>query len=307
MRELDRLQRFILFKLLTGELRVGVSQTLVVRALAETASLATTAIAARLMGEWTPTPEWFGASSRPASPDDDRSRPYPFFLASPLESNRSSARARREDWQVEWKWDGIRAQFIQRGGWSTSGRAARSSSPIASPRSLRPPRLPEAPCSTARSSPSRDGRPLPFSALQRRIGRKKLAQMAAGAGRVHGLRPPGAGGDACARPLAERRARSSTRLRRRAAASFGSLHCRGGLVGGSRPRARGSRARGVEGLMLKRRDVPLRRRAQAGDWWKWKIDPFTVDAVLIYAQPGGSRHPYSRAACRTPLYPRRRR
>src|SRR5204862_4596369 len=83
--ELDRLQRFILLKLLTGELRVGVSQTLVVRALAEAADLESTTIAARLMGEWSPTSEWYAALLTRERTDDDRSRPYPFFLAAPLE------------------------------------------------------------------------------------------------------------------------------------------------------------------------------------------------------------------------------
>src|SRR6478736_2864576 len=114
-KQLDRLQRFILLKLLTGELRVGVSQTLVVRALAETASLETTAIAARLMGEWTPTPEWFTSVLSAEGSDDDRSRPYPFFLAAPLEDDPASLGA-LDDWQIEWKWDGIRAQLIQRDG-----------------------------------------------------------------------------------------------------------------------------------------------------------------------------------------------
>ena len=84
-RALDRLQRFILLKLLTGELRVGVSQTLVVRALAKAAQLPAATLAARIMGEWTPTPEWYAALLSHERTDDDRSRPYPFFLASPLE------------------------------------------------------------------------------------------------------------------------------------------------------------------------------------------------------------------------------
>ena len=84
-RSLDRLQRFILLKLVTGELRVGVSQTLVVRALAQAAQLPAATLAARIMGEWTPSPEWFAALLSHERTDDDRSRPYPFFLASPLE------------------------------------------------------------------------------------------------------------------------------------------------------------------------------------------------------------------------------
>jgi DNA ligase-1 len=50
-----------------------------------------------------------------------------------------------------------------------------------------------------------------------------------------------------------------------------------------------SRALGVEGLMLKRRSSPYGVGRRRGDWWKWKIEPYTIDAVLIYAQPGSGR------------------
>jgi DNA ligase-1 len=84
-RELDRLERFILLKLLTGEFRVGVSQTLVIRALAQASSLETPVVAARLMGDWTPSADWFEGVVSQEHTDDDRSRPYPFCLAAPLE------------------------------------------------------------------------------------------------------------------------------------------------------------------------------------------------------------------------------
>ena len=114
-RALDRLQRFILLKLLTGELRVGVSQTLVVRALAQAAELPAATLAARIMGEWTPSPEWYAGLLSHERTDDDRSRPYPFFLASPLEDPIDTLGS-PADWLVEWKWDGIRAQLVKRGG-----------------------------------------------------------------------------------------------------------------------------------------------------------------------------------------------
>ncbi|MCA1563688.1 MAG: hypothetical protein LC804_26715 [Acidobacteria bacterium] len=113
-RSLDRLQRFILLKLLTGELRVGVSQTLVSRALAQAAGLPVTSIAARLMGEWTPHAAWYASLLSQAPTDEDRSRPYPFFLASPLEGG-IEALGDPAAWVVEWKWDGIRAQLVRRG------------------------------------------------------------------------------------------------------------------------------------------------------------------------------------------------
>jgi DNA ligase-1 len=86
LRELDRWQRLVLFKLLTGELRLGVSQTLVVRALARAVDLPPTTIATRLMGDWTPNAAWFESLRTADVTADDLSRPYPFYLASPLEA-----------------------------------------------------------------------------------------------------------------------------------------------------------------------------------------------------------------------------
>ncbi|MGH9347741.1 MAG: ATP-dependent DNA ligase, partial [Vicinamibacterales bacterium] len=112
---LGRRELFLLNKLLTGELRVGVSHTLVVRAIAERASLATAVVEHRLMGAWEPSAEALAALVGPEGPADDPSRPYPFCLASPLVDTVTSLGPRGE-WLVEWKWDGIRAQVIHRAG-----------------------------------------------------------------------------------------------------------------------------------------------------------------------------------------------
>src|SRR4029079_17750619 len=116
LRELDRGQRLVLLKIVRGELRLGVSQTLVVRALAQTANLPATTIAARLMGEWPTTGEWFQSLMSPEMTDTDLSRPYPFYLASPLDAAIDAGGLAAQlgavsDWLVEWKWDGIRAQL----------------------------------------------------------------------------------------------------------------------------------------------------------------------------------------------------
>ena len=122
MRGLDRWQRFTLLKLLTGELRVGVSQTLVVRALAQAATLPVTTMAARLMGDWTPSASWFESLLAHGVTSDDLSRPYPFCLASPIDNDVVEATPLAAllgdvaQWQVEWKWDGIRAQIVKRAG-----------------------------------------------------------------------------------------------------------------------------------------------------------------------------------------------
>ena len=178
-RSLDRLQRFILLKLVTGELRVGVSQTLVVRALAEAAQLPAATLAARIMGEWTPSPEWYAALLSHERTDDDRSRPYPFFLASPLEGP-VDALGDPNDWLVEWKWDGIRAQLVKRGGmlhlWSRGEELITHRFPeILAAAS----RLPDGTVLDGEVLAFRDERPLPFSSLQQRIGRQKqVAQLA---------------------------------------------------------------------------------------------------------------------------------
>src|SRR5262249_28746190 len=114
-RELDSRGCFLLNKLLTGELRVGVSTGLVEKALAEVTQLPRAVIAHRLMGTWSPGPQFWAAVNAPADEAGDRNRPYPVCLAWPLEDPAQSLGA-IEDWVVEWKWDGIRAQILRREG-----------------------------------------------------------------------------------------------------------------------------------------------------------------------------------------------
>ena len=171
-------QRFLLNKLMTGSLRVGVSQRLVVQALAKVSGLPTETIAHRLTGQWAPDPASFRALIDPAEDAAvDVDRPYPFFLASPLEAPPESLGA-VEDWIAEWKWDGIRAQLLKRGGvvrlWSRGEERLDG----------RFPEL-EAAAATLPDGTVLDGEilgwrtgadcPLPFAALQKRIGRLKPA------------------------------------------------------------------------------------------------------------------------------------
>ena len=290
---LDRLQRFVLLKMITGELRVGVSQTLVVRALAQSAGIPSATVAARLMGDWTPTGDWFVSVIAAESTDVDQSRPYPFFLASPLDDDPASLGA-LEDWLLEWKWDGIRAQLVARGGavhlWSRGEEVITHRFPEIAAAGTH---LPHGTVLDGEVLAFRDERPLPFSALQQRIGRQKqVAQMARTVPVVFmiydllELR----GEDVRARPLLERRRflvdllggmqrsvlRPSPLIE---VASWAELE----------QQRRGSRERGVEGIMLKRAAAPYGVGRKRGDWWKWKIAPYTIDAVLIYAQPGSGK------------------
>jgi DNA ligase 1 len=298
-RELDRLQRFILLKLLTGELRVGVSQTLVVRALAEAAALDTTVIAARLMGEWSPTAAWYTSVLSAERSDDDRSRPYPFFLAAPLEDD-PSALGDVSAWLVEWKWDGIRAQLIRRAAtvhlWSRGEELITHRFPeIAAAAS----RLPEGTVLDGEVLAFRDARPMPFSALQQRIGRQKqVAQLARTVPVVFmAYDVLELGGEGVrTRTLSDRRAMLERLLagpETDATRAAGVLRVSPAVSAASwddlAKLREGSRERGVEGMMIKRLDSQYGVGRKRADWWKWKIDPFTVDAVLIYAQPGSGR------------------
>src|SRR6266542_107624 len=285
---LDRSQRFMLLKILTGELRVGVSQTLVVRALARTADLPATTVAARIMGDWAPTPDWFTSLLSHEHSDEDRSRPYPFFLASPLEAPVESL-GPRDEWLVEFKWDGIRAQLVRRAGdvhlWSRGEELITHRFPEIAAASTR---LPEGTVLDGEVLAFRDDRPLPFSALQQRIGRQKqVAQMVRAVPVVFMTYDilEDQGLDIRGRPLEERRRRLEDRIPSAAVLRTSEIVTVPTWEDLAALRSQ-SRVLGVEGLMLKRRSSPYAVGRKRGDWWKWKIDPYTIDAVLIYAQPG---------------------
>jgi DNA ligase-1 len=288
---LDRSQRFMLLKILTGELRVGVSHTLVVRALAQVAGLPVTTIAARMMGDWTPSADWLAGLLAQERTDDDRSRPYPFFLASPLDGSVEALGA-RDDWMVEWKWDGIRAQLVRRAGavhlWSRGEELITHRFPEISAAATR---LGDGTVLDGEVLAFDGERPLPFSALQQRIGRQKqVAQMARAVPVVFMAYDllEDEGIDRRAQPLDERRALLERRIGGSGVLRTSEVIDDASWEALAELRAQ-SRARGVEGLMLKRRSSPYGVGRRRGDWWKWKIDPYTIDAVLIYAQPGSGR------------------
>ena len=221
----------------------------------------------------------------------DRSRPYPFFLASPLEEP-VAALGPREDWIAEWKWDGIRAQIVRRAGaahlWSRGEELITHRFPEIAAAATR---LPDGTVLDGEVLGFRDGRPLPFSALQQRIGRRKqVAQMVRAVPAVFMAYDllEDEGIDVRDRPMDDRR-----RMLERHAAIPGVLRTSGVVTAASWSELAAvrseSRTRGVEGLMLKRRSSLYGVGRRRGDWWKWKIDPYTIDAVLIYAQPGSGR------------------
>ena len=296
---LPHAQRFVLNKLLTGSLRVGVSQRLVVQGLAQASGLETAQIAHRLTGEWQPTAEAFRALLDAADSLTRSDQPYPFFLASPLEQA-ATALGQRSAWLAEWKWDGIRAQLLKRDGiarlWSRGEERLDGRFPEIEEAAAN---LPDGVALDGEILAWRDGMPLSFGALQKRIGRLKpgakvLADHPVVLLAYDLLEQDGI--DIRMLSLRERRARLDLLL--------GDAD---GDAGEGRPRLLlstalddedwpalqvrrdESRARGVEGLMLKRLDSPYQVGRRRGDWWKWKVDPYTLDAVLIYAQAGHGR------------------
>jgi DNA ligase 1 len=283
---------FVLNKLLTGGFRVGVSQLLVVRALAAVSGIPRATIAHRLMGRWQPTAAWYRALLADQGTSVDPSRPYPFFLASPLEQAPQALGA-IEGWLAEWKWDGIRAQLIRRGGevflWSRGEELVTGRFPeIAHAAS----RLPDGCVLDGEVLAWDEQGVLPFAVLQTRIGRDKLTprvlERAPVSFLAYDLLEHG-GHDVRGSPLDERRARLRAVLEGAPGRFLLSeeLTARDwGDVGSLRAAAR---ARHVEGVMLKRRDSAYGSGRQRGAWWKWKVDPLSVDAVLVYAQAGSGR------------------
>jgi DNA ligase-1 len=293
-RELDRRERFVWNKLITGSFRVGASQRLVTRALAEVSGVEEGVIAHRLMGAWEPTADFFQRLIAPDTRDADVSRPYPFFLAHPLEGGPSEL-GDIADWIAEWKWDGIRAQLIRRAGtsflWSRGEELLSGRFPEIEDQGAL---LPEGTVIDGELLPWMDGRPLPFSQLQRRIGRKNLGQKILDevpATLVAYDLLESNGEDIRSEPLRIRRARLQSLVESVRGGERLILSPSVGVASWESLTQARSRARevGAEGIMLKRLSSAYGVGRRRGDWWKWKVDPLSVDAVLIYAQAGSGR------------------
>ncbi len=288
-------ERLLFNKLLTGALRVGVSQRLVQQALSTLSGIDIARIAQRMLGDWTPTAAFLADLLNPEALASDREQPYPFFLASPLDADVTDL-GDIADWSLEWKWDGIRLQAIRRNGgvalWSRGeerldGRFPEIEGAIAA--------LPRD-CvidGELLAWGDDDDAPLPFTALQTRIQRRKPGPKTLAATPVRMLAYDLMeldGEDWRPRSLSERQAALAALLRE---TPDGRIRPSPALDAPDWASAAGlrvqARARGVEGLMLKRRSSPYQSGRRRGDWWKWKIDPLTIDAVMIYAQSGHGR------------------
>lgn len=289
--ELDGTGRFLFNKLLTGGFRMGVSRGLMTRALAQATGRAETDIAHRLMGNWTPATTTWAALTEGAGSD---ARPYPFALASALEDGPEPL-GDPAQWRAEWKWDGIRGQLVVREGafalWSRGEELVTDRFPefAALARALPPGTVID-----AEVLAWAEGAPLPFAALQTRITRKTVPKRLLAEAPAHllayDLLELG-GQDLRAVPFDTRRARLEALI---AGLPPGLSLSASPLIpfadwsalAAIRARARDHRA---EGIMLKRATSPYFTGRKRGDWWKWKTDPYRVDAVMVYAQAGHGR------------------
>ena len=303
--QLDQPSLMVCIKLITGSFRVGVSKLLVTRALAAMADLDSKRVAQRLVGYTDlsnrPTPEGYLKLIAAESSDEHAQRggqPYPFFLAHGLSQPVEQFDAllgSPADWQVEWKWDGIRAQLVKREGrlwvWSRGEELVTE-------------RFPEL-HSLVSGLPDGtviDGEIVvwkdavhPFALLQQRIGRKTLSKKVLEDAPVAVLAYDlleFEGDDWRNHTQAERRTQLEQVI---AQCNQSVLLPSPSLTGTSwadlAQQREASRQLGVEGMMLKAKDglYGVGRTKDMGVWWKWKVDPFSVDAVLIYAQRGHGR------------------
>jgi DNA ligase-1 len=286
-------ERFVFNKLITGNFRIGVSQKTMVNALARSVKLDASVIAHRISGNWDPSVTTFTELLSAGAVSSDLSKPYPFYLAYALEEG-PEALGDPALWQAEWKWDGIRGQMIKRSDelfvWSRGEELMTDKFPeYHSLRNI----LPDGTVIDGEIIPSVEGKPLPFALLQTRIGRKNITKKQLEQTPISFF----------AYDLLEYQAndiRESTLAERRLLLEKIVLEAdhKALLLSPVIPYTSWeelvnlrmqSRNMGSEGIMLKKKDSVYQVGRKRGDWWKWKIDPLVIDAVMIYAQKGHGR------------------
>jgi len=286
-------------KLLSGGFRVGVSTGLVTRALARSADLDEALVAHRLMGGFEPSAERFRALLAPPEHREDlAARPYPFFLASPVELQDLQSSS-PQSWQLEWKWDGIRGQLIHRAGgcslWSRGEELINEAFPelIELAEQLPP--------GTALDGEvivwHRDAdQPEPFASLQRRLGRKSpskaLQRQCPVAFVAYDLLERNCD-DLRQQPLQARRQQLEVLHASQHSEVWQRLKLPDTLQiqtwSELEPLREQARPQRVEGLMIKALNSPYLAGRKRGFWWKHKLEPFRLDAVLLYAQAGSGK------------------
>jgi DNA ligase-1 len=292
-------EKFVFNKLITGGFRIGVSQKLMVNAIAKTTGVSPSIIAHRISGKWNPAFISFDELLSTAHSESDFSKPYPFYLAYAIEDDIATLGA-VEAWQAEWKWDGIRGQIIKRNNelyiWSRGEELMTEKFPEYK---ILETLLPNGIAidgeiiSLDSENLMEQFIPLPFAALQTRIGRKNITKKQlseAPVGFIAYDLLEYEGKDIRDLPLVERRD-ILTAIIKDLRQPF--IHLSPIIAFTDWEQLKnirtGARDIGSEGLMLKRKNSTYQVGRKRGDWWKWKIDPLTIDAVMIYAQKGHGR------------------
>jgi DNA ligase-1 len=297
-KEMNQAERFVFNKFFTGGFRIGVSQKIIVNALAKSVTLTPSVIAHRISGNWDPVTISFEELLSGDAASADISKPYPFFLAYALEDD-PSVLGEPEEWQAEWKWDGIRGQIIKRSGelfvWSRGEELMTEKFPEY--HSLLE-QLPEGIVLDGEILPYKtndngDPVPLPFALLQTRIGRKNVTKKQLKEAPIGFFAY-----DLLEFNGEDIREQSMQTRRNKLEEIFTSMKHPGLFLSPVvsfkswqelKEIRSGSREGNAEGIMLKRRSSPYQVGRKRGDWWKWKIDALTIDAVMIYAQKGAGR------------------
>ncbi|MEP6711995.1 MAG: ATP-dependent DNA ligase [Ferruginibacter sp.] len=290
---------FVFNKLMTGGFRIGVSQKMMVNAIAKTTEVSPSVIAHRIMGNWQPDKISFEDLLGTEHSAADNSKPYPFYLAYAIENDISDL-GTPDEWQAEWKWDGIRGQIIKRNNelfvWSRGEELMTEKFPEYK---ILEDLLPNGIAidgeiiSLAEMPDQEHFAPLPFAALQTRIGRKNITKKQlteAPVGLIAYDLLELEGEDLRELTLTERRKKLQEIINK---ISQPFVHISPIIDFNNWEELKHirtqSRDKGSEGLMLKRKNSTYQVGRKRGDWWKWKIDPLTIDAVMIYAQKGHGR------------------
>ena len=287
-------ERFLFNKIITGGMRIGVSKKLMTRALSKSTGIEENLLMHRLMGNWNPAETSFQDLVLEPNPNENISKPYPFYLAYALEKELLEL-GNPDDWQAEYKWDGIRGQIIVRENevfvWSRGEELVTEQYPEYA---LLKDLLPNGTVLDGEILGFKDGQVLSFNILQSRLGRKKLSKKllteSPVAFFVYDLLEFG-GRDIREESLSYRRLKLNELLTSMAHTgplilSEQILFDDWNALGEVRE---GARAKNTEGLMLKKKSAIYQSGRKKGDWWKWKVDPLSIDAVMLYAQRGHGR------------------
>ena len=306
---LDETGRWALLKLITGGLRIGVSARLAKTAVAALGARAPDEIELVWPGLAPPYEALFAwAEGHGEKPETEDPAPFrPVMLSHPVEEADFAA-LDPADFRAEWKWDGIRVQAVRAAG-PDGQHVTRLYSRTGEDISGAFPDLAGALAFDGAVDGEllilREGRVQSFNVLQQRLNRKvvstKLIAEFPAHIRAYDLLVD-AGEDLREQPFETRRARLAALIAAHSAEGrldlsplvpFASWEELAGARADPAAHGAGADAEAVEGVMLKRADTPYLPGRPKGPWWKWKRDPHSVDAVLMYAQRGhGKRSSY---------------